>query len=188
VYVNCGDKFSVDAWWEGLEAGEVFITNGPLLRPMVEGRPPGYVFHMDGRDRLELEVGLNLATRVPVEYLQIVQNGVPEQEVRLDRFAAQGGKLPPVVFNTSGWFTVRAVTNNTKNYQYAESGPYYVEKGGKPRVSRRSVQFFLEWIAAAEQRIHERKDVAEPLRERMLAEQAEARGFFEDLLSRANAE
>ena len=69
-----------------------------------------------------------------------------------------------MVFNTSGWFTVRAVTNNTQNYQFAMSGPYYVERDGKPRVSRRSAEFFLEWIAAAEKRIRERKDVAEPLR------------------------
>lgn len=188
VFLGEGEKYSAERWWEGLEAGQVFVTNGPLLRPMVEGRPPGYVLSLDGRERLELEVGLNLATRVPVEYLQIVQNGVPEQEVRLDRFAAQGGKLPPVVFNTSGWFTVRAVTNNAKNYQFAMSGPYYVEQGVKPRVSRRSVQFFLDWVAAAEERIRERKDIGEPLREKMLAEQAEARGYFEELLSRANSE
>ena len=91
VHLGEGEKFSVERWWEGLEAGEVFITNGPLLRPMVEGRPPGYVFRMDGRDRLELEVGLNLATRVPVDYLQIVQNGVPEQEVRLAGLRLRAG-------------------------------------------------------------------------------------------------
>jgi hypothetical protein len=188
VYAYCGDEFSVTRWWEALDNGQVFITNGPLLRPLVDGRPPGHVFHLDGQGRLELEVGLSLATRVPVDYLQIVQDGVVAQEVRLDRFAALGGKLPPVVFNTSGWFVVRAVTNNMKNYQFASSGPYYVERAGKPRVSRRSVQFFLDWIDAAESHLRGRKDIAEPLRAKLLAEQASAREFFQDLRSRANAE
>ena len=73
--------------------------------------------------------------------------------MRLDKFAEAGGKLPPVAFDDSGWFLVRAVTNNAKNYQFASSGPYYVERGGQPRVSRASVKFFLDWIDAAEARI-----------------------------------
>jgi len=188
VYVDCGDEFSVARWWEGLEAGQVFVTNGPLLRPMVEGRPPGYVFHQDADQPLELEIGLNLATRVPVEYLQIVKNGSVEQEVRLDKFAALGGKLPPVAFDDSGWFLVRAVTSNMKNYQFASSGPYYVERAGKPRVSRASVKFFLDWIIAAEARKRGLAGIDEPLREKLLAEQASAREFFEGMMATASAD
>lgn len=188
VYVFCGDEFSTDAWWEGLEAGRVFITNGPLLRPTVAGQPPGYVFRLPAGGAQDFEIGLNLATRVRVEYLQIIKNGVVEHEVRLDEFAAQGGKLPPLAFDESGWFLVRAITNNPKNYQFAESGPYYVERGGLPRVSRTSVKFFLEWINEAVTRIEGLKDVPQPLRDRELAEQATARKFFEDLLSNANAD
>jgi hypothetical protein len=188
VYVDCGEKFSPVRWWEGLDAGQVFVTNGPLLRPSVEDRPPGYVFHLDQGGELSLEIGLNLATRVPVDYLQIVKDGAVEVEVRLDRFAAQGGKLPPVEFRASGWFLVRAVTNNMKNYQFASSGPYYVERAKGPRVNRASVKFFLDWIAAAEEHVRGLKDIAEPLPAKMLAEQASAREFFEDLLAGASAD
>ena len=90
-------SFRPSAWWEGLEAGQVFVTNGPLLRPMVEGQPPGYVFHLTSGGPLELEIGLNLATRVPVEYLQIIKNGsgrarsAARQVCRSGRQAAAGG-------------------------------------------------------------------------------------------------
>jgi hypothetical protein len=188
VYVHLDEAFSPERWWEGLEAGRVFVSDGPLLRPLVEGQPPGYVFRLAGTEPLELAIGLNLATRVPVDYLQIVKNSVADQEVRLDRFAALGGQLPPVKFHESGWFVVRAVTNNTKNYQFAASGPYYVERGGQPRVSRASVKFFLDWIAEAEARIRGLAGVAEPLRAKMLAEQASAREFFENLAADANAD
>jgi hypothetical protein len=188
MYVYCGDEFSEEAWWEGLEAGRVFVTNGPLLRPAVEGHPPGYVFHLAEGAHLTLEIALDLATRVPVEYLQIVKNGTVENEVRLADWTKQNGRLPPLRFDASGWFLVRAVTTNQRTYQFASSGPYYVEKAGRARVSRRSVQFFLDWIVAAEARVRAMKDVDDRSRQALLAEQESARRYFEELLAAADAE
>jgi hypothetical protein len=188
VYVYCDDEFSPESWWQGLQVGRVFVTNGPLLRPIVEGRPPGYVFHIDGTEKLTLEIGLNLATRVPVEYLEIIQNGELYTDVRLSEWKQKKGRLPPVEFKESGWFLVRAVTNHPKTYQFASSGPYYVEKEGTPRISRRSVQFFLDWIDAAEAHIREQNKLDNATRDSLLAEQATAREFFQKLLATANAE
>jgi hypothetical protein len=188
VYVFCGSEFSGAAWWEGLKAGRVFVTNGPLLRPMVEGRPPGCTFPIDSSGSLTLEIGLNLATSVPVEYLQIIKNGNVEAEVRLAEFKNRKGRLPPIHFDDSGWFLVRAVTSNPKMLQFASSGPYYVEKGSRPRVSRASVKFFLDWIDANVARLRKQADVDDTNRASLLAEQESARKFFEKLLTTANAD
>jgi hypothetical protein len=188
VYVFCGNEFSDDAWWDGLKRGRVFVTNGPLLRSLVEGLPPGHVFQTDSTDSLTLEIGLNLATSVPVEYLQIIKNGAVDAEVRLDEFKDRKGRLPPIHFDDSGWFLVRAVTSNPKVYQLASSGPYYVEKSERPRVSRRSAKFFLDWIDAAEARLRERPEKDAAKRQTLLAEQQTARKFFENLLITANAD
>jgi hypothetical protein len=83
VYAYCGKEFSTEAWWDAVHAGRVFVTNGPLLRSTVEGQPPGYVFYTTAGQPLTLEIGLNLATRVPVTYLEIVKNGIVVAEVRL---------------------------------------------------------------------------------------------------------
>jgi hypothetical protein len=188
VYVHCGSEFSDAAWWKGLAAGRVFVTNGPLLRTTVEGEPPGYVFQLAAGQPLSFEVGLNLATRVPVEYLQIIKNGGTAAEVRLADWKDKKGKLPPVLFDASGWFLVRAVTSNQQTYQFASTGPYYVELEGKPRVSKKSVQFFLEWIDAAEARLRKLPGTSEATVKEQLAEQQEARKYFEALLAEANAE
>jgi hypothetical protein len=188
VYAFCGEEFSRERWWKDVVAGRVFVTNGPLLRPMVEGQPPGYVFHLDGDGSLRLEIGLNLATRVPIEYLQIIKDGRVDADVRLADWKQKKGRLPPVVFDDSGWFLVRAVTNNQAMHQCASTGPYFVEKADKPRVSRASVQFFLDWIAAAEARIREMPKLEADEGESLLAEQARAREHFERLLSTANAD
>jgi hypothetical protein len=120
--------------------------------------------------------------------LQIIKNGTPEAEVRLDEFKNRKGRLPPLHFDDSGWFLVRAVTSNPKVYQFASSGPYYVEKAGRPRISRASVKFFLDWIEAAQTRLDVRTDLDKTEREAMLAEQQAAREFFGKLLATANAD
>jgi hypothetical protein len=188
VYVYCGSEFSPGLWWEGLKAGRVFVTSGPLVRPMVQGQPPGYVFRLSEGERLSFEIGLELATRTPIEYLQIIKNGEVDSEVRLSDWKGKTGRLPPVSFDDSGWFLVRAVTDEERKYELASTGPYYVEKSGRPRISRRSVRFFLDWIAAAERRIHSLPDVDEAGRAALLAEQAAARKFFDDRLIAANAD
>jgi hypothetical protein len=188
VYVHCGDEFTPESWWQDVAKGRVFVTNGPLLRPIVEGHPPGYVFHLDSSESMSLEIGLNLATRVPVEYLEIIKDGEVYADVRLAEWKQKKGRLPPVEFDDSGWFLVRAVTSNPKTYQFASSGPYYVEKNGRPRVSKRSVQFFLDWIDTAETHIRKLPNVGDTKREALLAEQASAREFFDELMSSANAE
>jgi hypothetical protein len=188
VYAFCGEEFSEQAWWEALEAGRVVVTNGPLLRPQVEGHPPGHVFHLDAGSSLKLEIGLDLATRAAVEYLQIIKNGEVAAEVRLADWVNKEGQLPPVEFDASGWFLVRAITENRRNYQFASSGPYYVEQAGRPRISRRSVQFFLDGINAAVERLETMPKLDDPFRDALLAEQESARQHFERLLADANAD
>jgi hypothetical protein len=111
-----------------------------------------------------------------------------EAEVRLADWAKRKGSLPPVAFDDSGWFLVRAVTSNERNYQFAASGPYYVEQADRPRVSRRSVQFFLDWIDAATARLRELPKLDHSTRQSLLAEQVSAREFFAQLMSHANAD
>ncbi len=133
VYVHCGDELTYDGWWEGLRAGRVVVTNGPLLRPRVNGELPGHVFRSQGGEVIELTVQLNLALRDRVDYLEVVQNGKVVQEVRLEEYRDRRGTLPPVTFDASGWLLVRAVTSNAQTFRFASTGPYYVEVGDQPR-------------------------------------------------------
>ncbi len=146
VYVFSAATDSAPDWWEQIKAGQVVVTNGPLIRPRVGGSPPGATFLVERGEPADFEVALNLSTRDHVEYLEILQNGEPLHEVRLADFAAAGGKLPAVSFDDAGWFAIRAVTNEGKRYQFAESGPYYVATRDGLRSSRASIQFFLTWL------------------------------------------
>ncbi len=182
VYVHCGETCTREAWLDGLRAGRVTVTNGPLLRTRVQGEPPGHVFALSAGEHAEFQIALDLAfySDTQVEYLEIVQNGVAIHQVRLDELAQQAGKLPPVSFDSSGWFLVRAVTNHPDFYQFATTGPYYVEANDEPRVSRRSVQYFLDWLDDAAEKLAGNAAVA--------AEFDAARPFWENIAARANAE
>ena len=182
VYVQCGEEFSVDHWFAGLKVGKVMVTNGPLLRTRVSGEPPGHQFQLDQGETREFQIALDLAfyERAPVEYLEILKNGRVEHEIRLDELARKKGRLPPLSFDQSGWFLVRAITSTTKNYQFATTGPYYVEANYRPRISRQSVEFFLTWLEEAKQEFADNADV--------LANIETVIPFWQDLLAKANAD
>lgn len=155
VYAYCPDsppdEFDRAAWWQAVEAGQTVVTNGPLLRPTVYGEPPGYVFRLDAAGRFDAAIGLNLSTRQPVDYLDLIRDGQVVESVRLADWAQAGGKLPVLEFAASGWFAIRVATAASDRYQFALTSPYYVQGPDGPRISAASCQFFLDWINEYEQ-------------------------------------
>lgn len=174
------DQLDYEAWWEGLAEGRVTVTNGPLVRPFANGRIPGHVFKLIEGEKLEVDVAMNLATRDKISYLEVIKNGRAVQSIRLEDWA-RTGHFPPFACDESGWFLVRVICDMPDSCRYALSGPWYVEAARRPtRVSRRSVQFFLDWLA---QRAAQLKDTPS-----YAADLTTARTFWEDLLAKANAD
>ena len=152
VYVHLEGGLDWNRWWEGLRAGRSFVTNGPLLLATAGGKLPGHVF----KDAGEIEVAAELLGRESVPKLEIVRDG-----------RVVGTAPGRLTFTESGWFLVRAVTDNPKTFRFASTAPWYVEIGGKPRVSRASAKFFLDWVDERMKRVKvddpdERKSVLEP--------------------------
>jgi hypothetical protein len=184
TYVYCED-FTADEWWQGLKEGRTVITNGPLLRPLVNGQPPGHVFQAEQGKTVELSIALNLATRDKIDYLEIIRDGQVIHETRLDEWAKAGGKLPTVTFEKSGWLIIRAVTSAPKTYRFAMTAPYYVEIGYEPRISKQSAQFFLDWLTERARRIA----INDPeQRQAVIQHHRAARDFWQQKIASANAE
>jgi hypothetical protein len=186
VYVHCGPHLDYLSWWTNLRAGRVVVTNGPLIRdPLVNGELPGHVFQADEGETIELLATLSLSLREQVDYLEIVKNGRIEHEVRLDEVAKAGGRLPKVTFQESGWMLIRAVTSHPRTYRFASTGPYYVEIGDRPRVSRQAAQFFADWVQERARQI----DIADPQqRESVIRYHRAARDFWANRVLNATAD
>jgi hypothetical protein len=185
VYVHCPDGLSWEAWWEGLRAGRVVVTNGPLLRPLVNGQYPGHVFTANQGETVSLVVNLKLSIRDKINYLEVVQNGEVVHEVRLEEYRQRRGSLPPVEFQESGWMLVRAVVADEKKFRFASTGPYYVEIGQQPRISRESAQFFVDWV---DQRIDQLKSSDVEHRDELLRDQEVARAYWQAKLNEATTD
>jgi hypothetical protein len=185
MYVQVEGDLTYEKWWQGVAAGRVVVTNGPLIRPTVEGEMPGHVFRSDAGTEVELEVGLTLSTRDHVSYLEVIKNGEVAQVARLDEWAQAGGKLTPLRFSESGWFLLRAVTDVPNTYRFATTGPYYVEIGERPRVSRQSAQFFLDWLneRTASLQLDDKSQ-----RDTVLKVHRQAKEFWQGMVDKANAE
>ena len=162
------------------------VTNGPMLRPRVNGQLPGHVFTAKTGESVQLTISLNLSLRDKVEYLEVVKNGKVADQVRLSDYAKAGGKLPKLTFEESGWMLIRAVTSNPKTYRYASTGPYYVQIGEKPRISRAATQFFLDWVYERAKQIAALPDQQE--REAILIYHRAARDYWQKRLDSATVD
>lgn len=184
VYVHCPQGLTWESWWEGLRAGRVVVTNGPLLRPRVNGHYPGHVFKAETGETVSLVANLNLSLRDRVEYLEVVKNGTVVHKVRLEEYRNRKGSLPPVSFQSSGWMLVRAVAETTRTFRFASTGPYYVEIGGQPHISRKSAAFFLDWVHQRAAQLDRRGRDEES---DVVSYYQHAREFWQDKLQNATA-
>ncbi|MGE3805419.1 MAG: CehA/McbA family metallohydrolase, partial [Gemmataceae bacterium] len=184
VYVHTGKELDYAAWWAGLRAGRCFVTNGPLLRVEAAGRLPGHVFSAKKGASLDIDVKAQLDSLDPVPFLEIIKDGKVEKRVPYAD-VARTGSLGSLTFTTSGWFLVRAVTDNPRTFRFASTGPYHVEIGGQPRISKASAQFFLDWTHERSKRV-KLDDNKE--REQVLRYHRQAGDFWKRQVERANAE
>ena len=114
-----------------------------------------------------------------------LKDGKVEHSVRLADYA-KTGKLPKLKFERSGWFLVRATTDLQETYRFAMTGPYYVEIGYQPRISKRAAQFFLDWVY---ERARQIAKIEDPVQRRVVMQyHRTARDFWKALVEKANAE
>ena len=185
VYVYAGPELTYEKWWDGLRAGRSFVSNGPLLRCRANGKWPGEVFRSSDGKSIDLELDAMLSGRDHVPALEIVRDG---KVVRSIPVAADGKRanLGKLTFNESGWFLIRAISSNTNTFRFASTAPFYVEVGeGKPRISKASAKFFLDWVKEGMMRV---QTPAGERRESVLSYHRAAEKFWSDRLAAANAE
>lgn len=186
VYVHTGaGELSYEKWWEGLRAGRCFVTNGPLLRVEAAGELPGHVFTGEAGKEIELELKAKLATQDPIRTIEIIKDGRVERRVPFEEWS-KTGSLGKIAFQSSGWFLVRAIADNPVTFRFASTAPFYVEIGpAKRRISKASVQFFLDWVYERAARV--KPDDPAKLRE-ILQHHKAAESFWIAKLRQANAD
>jgi len=160
----------------------VFVTNGPLLRTLINGVPPGAVQAVYDGEPLPLSIAVSLAVREPVDYLDVVFNGETLYSAKLEEHYRKG-EFPEITIDKSGWLVIRVITEHEEGYRMATTAPFYYEVDGKPRISRRAVEFFQAWLARSVARIEQDETLASDYRTSI----ERAQQFWADRLEQANA-
>lgn len=131
---NAGpDRSEYDLWAEGVRAGAVVVSNGPLLELAVEGRPPGAVLDWRGASR-RVRGEAHVVFHRPIDALEIVING------QVVASAAGNGRLErlSLPFETtlteSAWIAARARARSIGDEPVlqAHANPVYVLRERRP--------------------------------------------------------
>jgi hypothetical protein len=184
VYVYTGKEFSYQSWWEGLKAGRSFVTNGPLLLAKANGQVPGSIFRATRGGEVGIQLSAEIVANDNVPQIEIIKNGKVVRSVAVE--SIKNGNLGMLKFQESGWFLLRAITDNKRTFRFASTAPFFVEIGDQ-RISRRSVKFFIDWIDERMQRVPLKLKDKNQLKEVLEHHQA-AKRFWQDRLRQANAD
>jgi hypothetical protein len=182
VYVRLDCPFSYEAWWRGLGAGQSFVTSGPILLVEADGRHPGAVFRSPGGDPRRVSLDIRVLSDDALEAVEVIRDGVVVERLA-GKHLGERVRSRPLVFESSGWFLVRAITQVPATFRFASTAPFYVEVGESPvSVHRDDVAFFLRWIGEriAALQNDQQGALGDPARkEEVLRPHREARQFFE---------
>jgi hypothetical protein len=151
AYVRTGPRFDHDTYLAGLRAGRTFVTNAPVLDFSVEGAGPGETVRRPA-GRHVLQARVDVTSPVPLDHVEIVQNGKVVAQVTLaaDRKGARA--TLPISVDQGGWVVLRAWAEAPAwpildLYPFGSTSPVYLEAGdGGMPPSPEDAAFFIRWV------------------------------------------
>jgi hypothetical protein len=183
VYVRSGPPLEHRRWLSALKAGRSFATNGPLVDMTVDGTGLGGEVRLPhGR---EVTVSVRLRSNVPVDHLELVQNGRVANEIPLAPDGRSATATVKISVDRSGWLLLRARADKATYpildvYPYATTSPVYLTVGGTPTRSPEDARYFMSWIDRMRGSVEAHRDWnTEAERQETLEMLAQARAEYE---------
>ena len=150
VYAHAGATLDHASWMRAIREGKTFATNGPLLTLAVNGKEPGSEIVL-ALGAHTLRVQATMRSIVPVEHLELVQNGKVVAAVPLSPDHRSASAAVSVSADRSGWITLRAWSEHATPpildiYPFATTSPVYLTVAGIPPRSPDDAHFFIDWV------------------------------------------
>ncbi|MEQ8614986.1 MAG: CehA/McbA family metallohydrolase [Lacipirellulaceae bacterium] len=128
VYVETGERIlTPDAWFEALQRGQSFVTNGPMLEFSVAGQPPGSVIEVNEPRKLSVQaVARGLAGWSAPKKLQLIRFGKVVAEVESSNTSQEELELKHEFETEHGsWLALKAEGHDGSE---AHTTPVYVKR------------------------------------------------------------
>jgi hypothetical protein len=144
------DEFSFSNWARAVRSGNTFVTSGPLLHFLTDGRPPGQEITL-GASGGTVEVQASAKSFVPFHRLEIVLNG----QVVASREAASGTRelmlTEKIRVPGPGWIAARCSSQlgPVTSWEFmvqAHTSPVYLVVPGQEVFSPQSAAYMLALI------------------------------------------
>jgi len=185
VYVHCGDDFSYERWIERLNAGNSFVTQGPLLDVRFNGELPGTTWH-NSDSRTTVRITGSIESLTPLMSIEVVINGETPITIDVQPSKNSNGVYSyqlnkSVELSGSNWIALRCFQDlPDEKISFAHTNPVYVDVADQPLRPRKSrVAFFVKRM---DEEIARNAGV---LSDECLAEYRQARNVYAELLKTA---
>ncbi len=150
TYAYLGPKLDWEVWIEAIRQGRTFVTNGPLIEFTINGEISGGEIHLPASGG-HLEIRAAMQSIVPVEHVEILNNGKVIDTLTLSDDKKTAGIIKKIHVKKSGWYTLRAYSQKPTHpvddrYPFAETSPIYVYVDNHPIRSAKDARYFITWI------------------------------------------
>jgi len=184
VYVKLDGPLGYTSWIENLRAGKSYVTNGPMLTLIANGKGIGSSIRLSGPGDVQIE-GAGVS-QFSLSKVELIQNGNVIATGELNTPKTKASIKTSIRFERSGWLAIRAIGPSHPDHptggQYAHTSPIYVDVANKPANARDDARYFLKWIdrLALAVRVRDRIPTAE-LRANVTAQLEAARTVYRNL-------
>ena len=143
-------SLNAELWFEALNRGRTFATNGPLIEFAIAGQRVGEELKFDSAQEA-VPFTAKMRSIVPVDHLEVVCNGKVVRTLKLEEARNSAEITGTLPMKESGWCLLRAWSEKAEylvldNYAYATTSPIYVTIGGKGPRSPEDARYFAAWI------------------------------------------
>lgn len=146
VFLDTGGELTPSAVYTALKSGRGFVSNGPLLGLLIDGKRPSDQIAA-GRHHFRVA----LRSFVAIDHLELVQNGEVVKRFNLGRDRHSFDFSGELNF-AGGWVLLRAWNDNASpevldQYPYATTNPVWVGDHVLAPTASADAAWFAHWIA-----------------------------------------
>lgn len=144
VYVHLTGPFSYSQWFKDLKAGHSIATNGPLMRVMADGRPPGS--DTEWKPGATVSLSLRIDSARELDRIEVVFNGRVVRTIRVPERSHSYRSAITLPVPGPGWVAVRCFEPVTDTIHYAQSSPFYFLRNGKLPVQAADARRWADFV------------------------------------------
>lgn len=186
VYAPTKGKLDYGQWIKGLDAGNSFITTGPMLPLRFNKQLPGHTFSVKAGETPSCKITGAAESARPLSKIEIIVNGEVRSRVKpLNRKTAKGGFTSPLDISLeldgSSWVAVRCESELPNGrFRFAHTAPVHFDVAGQPlRPKQAEVRYFVRRM---EEELVNNRGVLKPA---ALAEYQKALEAYREIAKRA---